>query len=148
MKTIFTTPILLASLLLGFATTAIASEGDSCYSELAGLAGHIRDDICVPPYIFAGSAWGRVKGMRYITNYLGIAVDAGRRGDYDTALLNFERAIQALRSNPVDPREAKSIKRELDRGYKAASNAKEAMKRGDINAAYRTWVTISGWKKK
>jgi hypothetical protein len=54
--------------------------------------------------------------MRYITNYLQIAINAGRRGDYDTALLNFERAIQALRSNPVDPREAKFIKRELDRG--------------------------------
>ena len=99
-------------------------------------------------HIFAGSAWGTVKGMRYIRNYLQIVINAGRRGDYDTALLNFERAIQPLRSNPVDPREAKFIKRELDRGYKAAWNAKEAMKRGDINAAYRTWVTISGWKKK
>ena len=108
--------------------------GGKCFSELARVNGTYEYGHCVPTPINLS-----YKSQNQFDKYMSIAVDAAaENGDYDTAIINFRRALQ-IRPNSTD----------AQRGLKAASAAKEQAKiweynSSEENSSYLIWVKISG----
>jgi len=104
----------------------------NCFSELAEVSGTVQYGNCIPTEVFVprdGSAYAL---------YMKIGIDAGSYGDYDTAIINFQRALSFHN-------DANAI-----RGLKAAVVAKYVKENPEKFSSevtdYLAWVLISGTK--
>lgn len=117
----------------------------SCYAQRADTQGRMAPDgSCLPLPIFAGNSWGRGYVSPYVMPVVVKAIDAGRAGDYSSALLHFEEASEALNNEAISPGDAEPYQREVNRGYLAAQVAKKWADQGDSDAARQAWIEISG----
>ncbi|MCT7974072.1 hypothetical protein [Laspinema olomoucense] len=117
----------------------------SCYDQRADTEGRTASDgRCIPFPIFSGNAWGKGYVAPYVMPIVVRAMEAGRSGDYNSALLHFEEASEALYNEAISPKDAEPYQRQVNRGYLAAQVAKKWADQGDSSEARQAWIEISG----
>jgi hypothetical protein len=135
----------LISSLSAFALTVVAlssiisfnqtqAQDTSCQNQVTGMTGTLGyDSLCISPALAIPPTY---KGTAY-ERYMKAGMDAGANfSDFNSALINFQKASQQVPADSEAYREAR-------RGYKAAWLAKEATERPTFDP-YLIWLQVSG----